>query len=60
MNDYTIIDPPVGPYSPAAEIRAWIAELEKMRPGITRDDCLAEAKRWLEMQSDAEDAKRRE
>ena len=28
MNGLTIIDPPVGPYSPVEEIKAWIEELK--------------------------------
>jgi hypothetical protein len=43
-----IIDPPVGPYSDAGDIRAWLAELADM----PQDDesvirAIADAQRWL-------------
>lgn len=54
MSGFTIIDPPVGPYSPVPEIEQWIRELEAMPPSEIRDDCLREARQWLVQQSDRE------
>lgn len=42
-----IIDPPVGPYSPTNEIRAWILELEQMTETENVRLSLLEAKEWL-------------
>ena len=54
----TIIDPPVSRYSEPAEIREWIAELDRRLavPGVdegTRlalSSAVAEAKQWLDSQ----------
>ena len=51
-----VIDPPVGPYHPPDELRAWIARLEEMRvehAGVEGaievvERSLEEARRWLE------------
>lgn len=54
MSGYTLIDPPVGPYSPAPEIKQWIRELEAMPPSEERDHCLIEAQAWLAQRPDTE------
>lgn len=51
-----IIDPPVGPASPASEIRAWIAKLDALAVRHAHDpdeletiaEARAEAAEWLE------------
>lgn len=43
-----LIDPPVTPFSPEADIRAWLAELAKMPqddPAVI--DALEQARQWL-------------
>lgn len=42
-----IIDPPVGPYSTEREIRAWIAELERMPDLPEVRAAIEEAERWI-------------
>lgn len=50
-----LIDPPVGPYSPPDDIRAWIAELREMAKRHAADAlalqsidrATADAKAWL-------------
>jgi len=44
---YILIDPPVGPYSPRAEIIAWIKELEAMPSLPEVKEALHEARKWL-------------
>lgn len=43
-----IIDPPIGPYSPPADIEAWLERLSKM-PQEDRavQRAVAEARQWL-------------
>lgn len=43
----TIIDPPVGPFSAAAEIAAWLDELRAMPDTPERTDAIRDAERWL-------------
>ena len=45
-----VVDPPVGPYSSAADIRAWIAELLR-HPHQTVDvkRAIREAEEWLQL-----------
>lgn len=43
----SLIDPPVTPYSPAKEIRAWLKELEAMERDEAVEHELAEAEQWL-------------
>jgi hypothetical protein len=53
--DYTIIDPPVGPYSPQDEIKSWVAELRGMDQ--TQADVqasLKEAEGWLHLKRDSD------
>lgn len=54
-----IIDPPVTPYSPLDDIRAWIEQLAEMRATAEDDDTRAavdratrEAEDWLRMRRD--------
>lgn len=44
---YILIDPPVGPYSPVEDIKAWIAELKRMpeRPEVI--DAIRQAESWI-------------
>lgn len=53
---YTLIDPPVDPYSPEGEISAWVDELREWRklPEFQDpenrerlEDALSEAESWL-------------
>lgn len=46
--EFTLIDPPVGPYSDPAEIRAWIKELEKMDPAPEVGEAISMAREWLD------------
>lgn len=48
-----IIDPPVGPYSTAAELRDWEAELLAMAPSDAVSEALAQVRRWLAAQAEA-------
>lgn len=43
----TIIDPPVGPFHPPADITAWLETLRAMPESSERDDAIAQAERWL-------------
>lgn len=45
--DFILIDSPVGPYSSADDIKAWILELENMAPSPQVDEAITEAKEWL-------------
>ena len=44
---YVLIDPPVGPYHPVGEIRAWIKQLQGMERNEQVSDALEEARHWL-------------
>jgi hypothetical protein len=48
--EFVLIDPPVGPYSPVSDIKAWIAELECMskRPEVI--EAIREAELWINTQ----------
>ena len=47
---YTLIDPPVGPYSTPDEIRRWIDELESMPWVEGLSQPLEQARNWLDME----------
>lgn len=53
---FTIIDPPVGPFSKTSEIEAWIRELRAMKP---RNEgailAIAEAEHWLSWREKGDD-----
>lgn len=42
-----IIDPPVSAFSSSSAIRAWLAELEAIRPHRVRRQAVDDARRWL-------------
>jgi hypothetical protein len=47
-----LIDPPVGPHDPEADIRSWIAGLERLRVELPEhsaaiDRALQDAQEWL-------------
>jgi len=49
-----LIDPPVGPYSPPEEIRAWIEELEERLEDVEEKEdrqahreAIERAQRWM-------------
>lgn len=46
-DDAYIIDPPVGPFSPIEDLRAWRQKLAQMPPSEARDLSLAEVDQWL-------------
>jgi hypothetical protein len=49
-----IIDPPVSPFSPPADLRGWLAELATMpqrEPEVKR--AIEEAERWLKFAEQA-------
>lgn len=54
MSQRVIVDPPVGPFSEPAEIRAWVTQLEKWLAQSEQEDAhiyreaIEEAKGWLE------------
>lgn len=43
----TIIDPPVTPFHPAADISAWLDQLRAMPESPERDEAITQAERWL-------------
>jgi hypothetical protein len=51
-----LIDPPVGPFSPLAELEAWLAELERDRAAAAPDDredfdlAIDRAQQWISLQ----------
>lgn len=49
---FTLIDPPVTPYSTKGEIDAWIKQLNEMPASAERDLCIKQAKAWLEDHAD--------
>lgn len=44
---YTLIDPPVTPFSTREELEAWLVELRAKPQSPQRDDAIAEAEEWL-------------
>lgn len=48
---YTLVDPPVTPYSSLGELRAWVAECEAQARANPDDDgwaqALEQARTWL-------------
>lgn len=45
---HVIIDPPVGPYSPASEILRWIDKIKDEIAGAADEEILAQWRRQLE------------
>lgn len=52
-----IIDPPVGPYSSAQDVQAWLDELATYDPHHQVDEAIAEARRWLATAKEKEQSK---
>lgn len=46
-NQHTLVDPPVGPYSSAEELSAWLEELRNYEPDDNVRQAIDQAKRWL-------------
>jgi hypothetical protein len=51
---YLLIDPPVGPYNPATDIKAWFRALERMKHQFPRSQreiqrSIHQAVEWLEL-----------
>lgn len=50
-----LIDPPVTPYSPIEDLRAWVVQLEEMLRDADDDDrrhielSLEDARRWVQL-----------
>ncbi len=44
---YILIDPPVGPYSPADEIKFWIVDLKGMPQTPEVVEAIREAESWI-------------
>lgn len=55
-----LIDPPVDPFSPVEDLRAWISELGTLTPRLPEvDAAMAEARRWLAL-AEQREAERRD
>lgn len=48
--DQLNMTPPVGPYSPPAEIKDWVTQLQSMAGSFDVAPLIAEANKWLEIQ----------
>ncbi len=51
-DDLYTIDPPVGPFSPLAELRAWRQELAQMPESDARTQSLDEVGQWIRLQGE--------
>jgi hypothetical protein len=51
---YSLIDPPVTPFSTVAELEAWIQELQEMERDDAVEHELAQAQQWLQTARDRE------
>jgi hypothetical protein len=54
---YTLIDTPVTPFHPVADIEAWLADLRAMPESPERDDAIEEAEDWLTFARELADAR---
>lgn len=46
-----LIDPPVGPYSPAEALEAWLDELRDLRARYADDEAAVEAIAWAQAEA---------